>query len=126
MLRDINEYQGAFSVKYALKLIPYLFVRSQELRNARWDEIDFDKAVWNIPAERMKMKGPHTVPLARQVVKLLTELHEWTGHTDLLFPSAQSDTRAITDVGLLDAQRRMGTGGMQCVFSASAPSSQPI
>ena len=110
LLRDIDEYQGSFSVKYALKLMPYLFVRSQELRNARWDEIDFDKAVWNIPAERMKMKSPHTVPLARQVVKLLTELHEWTGHTGLLFPSAQSNTRSITDVGLLNALRRMGYG----------------
>ena len=110
LLRDIDEYQGSFSVKYALKLMPYLFVRSQELRNARWDEIDFDKAVWNIPAERMKMKVPHTVPLARQVVRLLTELYEWTGHTGLLFPSAQSNTRAITDVGLLNALRRMGYG----------------
>ena len=116
LLRDIDEYQGSFSVKYALKLMPYLFVRSQELRNARWDEIDFDKAVWNIPAERMKMKSPHTVPLARQAVKLLTELHEWTGHTGLLFPSAQSNTRSITDVGLLNALRRMGYGrGEMCI-----------
>ena len=117
LLRDIDEYQGSFSVKYALKLMPYLFVRSQELRNARWDEIDFDKAVWNIPAERMKMKSPHTVPLARQVVKLLTELHEWTGHTGLLFPSAQSNTRSITDVGLLNALRRMGYGRDEIVYS---------
>ena len=110
LLRDMEEYQGSFSVKYALKLMPYLFVRSQELRNARWTEIDFDRAVWNIPAERMKMKAPHTVPLARQVMKLLTELYEWTGHTELLFPSTQSNTRAITDVGLLNALRRMGYG----------------
>ena len=58
----------------------------------------------------MKMKAPHTVPLARQVVRLLTKLYEWTGHTGLLFPSAQSNTRAITDVGLLNGLRRMGYG----------------
>ncbi len=108
LLRDIDEYPCSISVKYALKLMPYLFVRSKELRNATWDEFDFENALWHIPAERMKMKAAHVVPLARQVVKLLQELQVWNGHTDLLFPSPQSNTRAISDVGLLNALRRMG------------------
>jgi len=108
LLRDIDEYPCSISVKYALKLMPYLFVRSKELRNAKWEEFEFENSLWHIPAERMKMKAAHVVPLSRQVVKLLQELQVWNGHTDLLFPSPQSNTRAISDVGLLNALRRMG------------------
>lgn len=108
LLRDIDEYPCSISVKYALKLMPYLFVRSKELRNAKWEEFEFENSLWYIPAERMKMKAAHVVPLSRQVVKLLQELQVWNGHTDLLFPSPQSNTRAISDVGLLNALRRMG------------------
>lgn len=107
LLRDIDEFPCTISVKYALKLMPYLFVRSQELRNAHWDEFDFDNALWHIPAERMKMKSAHVVPLARQVMALLKELREWNGHSDLLFPSNRSKTRAITSEGLIRALRNM-------------------
>lgn len=112
LLRDIDEYPFSTSVRYALRLMPYLFVRSQELRNARWGEFDFENALWHIPAERMKMKSAHIVPLAGQVLSLLKELQqerrEWGDDTDLLFPSPQSNTRAISDMGLLNALRRMG------------------
>ena len=108
LLRDIDEYSFSISVRYALKLMPYLFVRSNELRNATWDEFDFENALWHIPAARMKMKSAHIVPLSRQVIALLKELQTWTGHLELLFSSPQSNTRAITDVGLLNALRRMG------------------
>jgi integrase len=108
LLRDIEEYPGSISIRYALKLMPYLFVRSKELRNAKWDEFDFENALWHIPAERMKMKSAHVVPLSQQVIRLLKELQVWNGHIDLLFPSPQSNTKAITDVALLNALRRMG------------------
>ena len=108
LLRDIEEYPGSISIRYALKLMPYLFVRSKELRNAKWDEFDFENALWHIPAERMKMKSAHVVPLSQQVIRLLKELQVWNGHLDLLFPSPQSNTKAITDVALLNALRRMG------------------
>ena len=111
LLREIEEYPHSSSVRYALRLMPYLFVRSQELRNARWEEFDLDNALWTIPAERMKMKAAHVVPLAGQVLSILEELRQeqkaWGG-CDLLFPSPQSKTRAITDVGFLNALRRMG------------------
>ena len=57
-------------------ILPYGFVRSQELRGAAWEEIDLDAAEWIIPAGRMKMKKPHIDPLARQVVRLFTVLRE--------------------------------------------------
>lgn len=108
LLRDIDDYRGTPEVAYALKIMPYVFTRSGELRGAEWREIDFDKAEWSIPAGRMKMKRPHLVPLARQVLALLKELYSITGNGALLFPSALSATRCISDMGLLNALRRMG------------------
>ena len=112
LLRDIDEYPCSISVSYALRLMPYLFVRSQELRNAKWEEFDFENGLWHIPAARMKMKTAHVVPLARQVCTILEELrkeHQESGVvSDLLFPSPRSNTRAISDMGLLYALRGMG------------------
>lgn len=110
LLRAIDAYPGDLSIKYALRILPYVFVRSQELRGAEWDEFDFDKELWIIPAGRMKMRRQHAVPLARQVVKLLQELREWTGHGRLVLPSPFSASRCISDMGLLNALRRMGYG----------------
>lgn len=112
LLRDIDEYPCSISVRYALRLMPYLFVRSQELRNAKWEEFDFENGLWHIPAGRMKMKATHIVPLARQVRTILEELrkeHQESGVvSDLLFPSPRSNTRAISDMGMLNALRGMG------------------
>ena len=110
LLRAIETYPGDLSIRYALKILPYVFVRSGELRCAEWGELDFDKAVWVIPARRMKMKKPHIVPLARQVMKLFEELRQWTGNGPLIFPSPFSASKPITDVGLLNALRRLGYG----------------
>ena len=74
LLRAIDGFQGDISVRYALKLMPFVFVRSSKLRGARWEEFDFEGSMWLIPATRMKVKGrsqPHYVPLARQVKELL-------------------------------------------------------
>jgi len=83
LLRKIWMYSGAaLSVSYCLKILPYLALRSEEIRGARWSEIDLDKAVWTVPATRhehgggMKMRIEHTVPLSRQVVALFRELRE--------------------------------------------------
>ena len=90
--------------------MPYVFVRSQELRLATWDEVDFEKALWTIPAEHMKMKRQHAVPLATQVVHLFREIHEVTGGGDLVFPSPQSRIRNITDMCLRVASSRVWVG----------------
>lgn len=110
LLRAIDEYPGEPVTRYALKILPYVFVRSGELRGAPWAEIDLDGATWLIPAGRMKKRRPHIVPLAPQVVRLFRELHDFTGNGPLVFPSAFSATRCISDVGLLNALRRMGYG----------------
>ncbi len=108
LLRSIDSYGGYMPISYALKIMPYVFVRSLELRGARWDELDLERSLWTIPAWRMKMKTPHFVPLARQVIGLFRELQEWTGNSDFVFPSTHSREKAITDNGLLLALRRMG------------------
>lgn len=110
LLRAIDDYPGDVSVSFALKIMPYVFVRSSELRRASWTEIDLDRAEWLIPAERMKMRRPHLVPLARQVVGMFRALHVITGNRELVFPGTASVTRCISDVGLLNALRRLGYG----------------
>lgn len=108
LLVAIDEYRGSPSISYAIKIIPYVFVRSGELRGASWDEIDWNNATWVIPAERMKMRKQHVVPLAPQVVELFRELYQFSGHSALVFPGFTSRTRGITDIGLLNVLRRLG------------------
>ena len=110
LLRAIDSYGGDISICYALRILPYVFLRSQEIRGAEWAEFNFEAAEWIVPAERMKMKKPHTVPLARQVITLLEELRPVTGTGRYLFPSLHSASRPISDMGLLNALRRMGYG----------------
>ena len=111
LMQAIEGYAGFPAVTYALKIMPYVFVRSLELRGARWKEIDFDKAIWTIPADRMKMKAAHTVPLSRQAIRLFLELKEWSGNDERCFPSTQGKGKSITDAGLLTALRRLGYAG---------------
>ncbi|MDR3361535.1 MAG: integrase arm-type DNA-binding domain-containing protein [Desulfovibrio sp.] len=113
LLRSIDAYQGEPSIVYALKIMPYVFVRSGELRAAEWQEIDMEAGEWIIPAGRMKMRRPHIVPLARKVVDLLEALGGLTGDGRYLFPSSFSASRCISDMGLLNALRRMGFGKEQ-------------
>lgn len=108
LLRAIDGYQGPFITKCALRLAPLLFVRPGELRKAEWVEIDLDKAEWNIPAERMKMREPHLVPLSAQAVEILRELHALTGGGRYVFPGARTNGRPMSDNAVLAALRRMG------------------
>jgi integrase len=108
LLRAIDGYQGQFVVKCALRLAPLFFVRPGELRNAEWEEIDFDQAQWNIPAHKMKMGQPHIVPLCRQAIEILTELKELTGRSKYVFPSGRSFARPMSNNAILAALRRMG------------------
>lgn len=110
LLRAIDDYNGDISIVYALRILPYVFVRSSEIRGAEWSEINLATAEWVIPAGRMKMKKPHAVPLARQVSALLEALREHSDSGRLVFPSPFSATRCISDMGLLNALRRLGYG----------------
>lgn len=108
LLRTIDGYEGTFTVKCALKLAPLLFVRPGELRHAEWGEIELDKAEWNIPGERMKMKQPHLVPLSTQAVAILRELHPLTGHGQYVFPSLRTGERPMSENTVNAALRRLG------------------
>jgi integrase len=87
LLRAISGYQGSFVSKCALRLAPLVFVRPVELRQAEWTELDLDSVEWRIPSERMKMRALHVVPLSKQAVKILRELHLVTGRGRYIFPA---------------------------------------
>lgn len=106
LLRAIDGFKGTFIVQCALKLAPMLFVRPGELRQARWQEFDLDKAEWKYLVT--KTKTEHLVPLASQAVAILRELHTLSGHTDFVFPGARSNGRAMSDAAVNAALRRMG------------------
>jgi len=108
LLRAIDAYSGSLVTKCALRLAPLVFVRPGELRQAEWAEFDLDAAQWNIPAEKMKMREPHLVPLSPQAVAILLELHPLTGRGRYVFPSARSPQRPMSNNAVLSALRRMG------------------
>jgi integrase len=110
LLRNIDAYAGNEIVRAALRLAPYVFVRPGELRRAEWSEFNLEGAEWRIPAAKMKMKVLHIVPLARQVVDLLRDLYQYTGHTIYLFPSMRANVAPISDMTLLAGLRRLGYG----------------
>jgi integrase len=109
LLRAIDGYQGKSRVvQAALRLLPLVFVRSSELRFARWEEFDLDDGQWKIPAERMKREFPHIVPLSKQAVAVLRELHPFTGPDGLVFPGVRSAAQPISENTVNAALRRMG------------------
>lgn len=108
LLKNIEAYDGGLVVRTVLRIAPYVFVRPGELRHTQWDEFDFEKQEWRIPAKKMKMCQVDIVPLAQQVIKILKELQSFTGHTEYLFPSMWSICRPISDVTLLAGLRHMG------------------
>lgn len=108
LMRAIEGYSGTFVVRCALKLGALTFVRPGELRKAEWTEIDLKLGGWSIPAERMKMKEPHLVPLARQALTVLRELHPLTGHGRYVFPGERSHDRPMSENSVNAALRRLG------------------
>ena len=107
LLKAIDVYQGTFVVKTALRLAAYTFARPGELRHAEWKEIDFDAAEWRIPAEKMKGRREHIVPLSAQAVAVLRDLHPLTGHGRYVFPG-RSPSRPMSENAVLVALRTMG------------------
>ena len=110
LLRAIDGYSGQPITALALKLAPLVFVRPGELRGAEWSEFDLKGAEWRIPEARMKMGEQHIVPLSRQAVAILRELHILTGSGRYVFPSLLSAARPISDNTINAALRRLGYG----------------
>ncbi|OYU93822.1 MAG: integrase [Bacteroidetes bacterium B1(2017)] len=92
----------------AIKLILLTFVRTNELINATWSEFDLEKAEWHIPAERMKMRTPHFVPLSRQVVEILLELKQAFGKSNYILPSVIRNDKPISNGTILVGLKRLG------------------
>jgi integrase len=113
LLRAIRSYTGATDVRIGLQLLSMLACRPTELREARWAEIDMEKALWTIPAERMKKRREHLVPLPVQAIALLNELKLLTGAYPLLFPGRSKPTKARSNTAFLMALRRLGYEGRQ-------------
>lgn len=111
LLRDIDAYEGHVLTRHALQLIAMTFVRTKELIEAEWSEVDLLAGVWCIKAERMKMKTAHIVPLSRQAVALLMELRAITGGQRYLFPSIKGDGKTMSNNTVLYALYRMGYRG---------------
>jgi integrase len=108
LLRTIDGYTGSFVVKSALQLAPLVFVRPGELRQAKWEHIDLEAKEWRYLV--MKTDTPHIVPLSKQAIEILIGLQPLTGHGCFVFPSARTPngSRAMSDMALLAALRRMG------------------
>ncbi len=105
---DRNDARLYPQTKLALQLMVLTFVRTSELINATWEEIDLENAMWIIPGARMKMGKDHMVPLARQVVEMLKKQKELTGQWDWVFPGVISPRKAMSNNTILGAIKRMG------------------
>ena len=108
LLRAIEDYSGDPAVMHALKLTPHLFQRPGELRQMEWAEINFEKAVWTLPSDKMKMRQPHAVPLSRQALAILKSMQGLTGKGKYVFPSVRTRARPISENTVTAALRRMG------------------
>ena len=108
LIRAIQGFTGTIITATALKLSPLVFVRPGELRQAEWSEIDLGKAEWRIPAEKMKMRVVHIVPLYKQAVSVLREIEPITGRVKYVFPSNRTITRPMSDNTINAALRRLG------------------
>jgi integrase len=113
LLRAIEVYRGKVLTRLAMKLLALTFVRTSELIEARWAEIDFEDRRWNIPAQRMKMDTPHIVPLARQAIEVLELLRPLTGSGELIFPGDRDPMKPMSNNTILLALDRMGYRGRQ-------------
>jgi integrase len=108
LLRRIEVYQGKQATRLAMKLMAMTFVRTTELIEAKWTEFDLENAGWDIPPERMKMRTPHIVPLARQALEVLEMLRDLTGSDEWLFPGDQNAAQPMSNNTILKALERMG------------------
>ncbi len=107
-LQRLENYHPGTQTHLALKFIMLTFVRTKELRGAEWEEFDFKNAEWRIPAERMKMREKHIVPLAKQALKILKEVRELHNNPKFVFPSSVSPHKMMSENTMLYAMHHMG------------------
>ncbi|CAM8681935.1 tyrosine-type recombinase/integrase [Kluyvera sp. M-M157-B] len=120
LLHRIDSYTGRPMTRLAVELTLLIFIRSSELRFARWSEIDFETAMWTIPAEReaiegvkhsqrgSKMRTPHLVPLSRQALDILRQVHKFSGNRDFVFVGDHNPRKPMSENTVNKALRVMG------------------
>lgn len=110
-IKALENYSGSVVTKLATKLLMLTGVRTIELRAAKWDEFDLDNALWEIPAERMKMKRPHLVPLSTQAVEILRQLEMLTGRYQLVFPGRNNASKPMSEGSINKVLKLIGYHG---------------
>jgi integrase len=110
LVKLVRESGGRAGTRIALELLLLTFVRKRELIQATWTEIDFDEAEWRIPAERMKAREMHIVPLSRQALELLRQAKKVSGGSKYVFPGLSSLAKPLSDTALNNALLRLGFG----------------
>jgi len=116
-MKALAAYDGEAITRLALKLVMLTMVRTEEIRFARWEEfegLDGEAPIWRVPADRMKMKRPHLVPLSKQAVQVLKEIRALSKSSELLFPAA-TRSKVISENTMLYALYRMGYHGRATV-----------
>ena len=108
---SLENYSGSAITRIATTLLMLTGLRTIELRGAYWKEIDFEKETWQIPAERMKMRRPHVVPLSNQVRELLSELRNYTGGFELVFPGRNDSRKPMSEASINQVIKRIGYAG---------------
>jgi len=107
-LQKLENYDGDPQTQIATKLLLLTFVRTGELRAAKWEEVNFDKAEWRIPAARMKMRETHIVPLSKQALALFEKMRKMTGNYECIFPNRNKPSKSMSENTILFALYRMG------------------
>jgi len=126
LLRAIEDYKGSFTTRHLLRFLPYVFVRSANIREAVWSEFDLKKKLWTIPASKMKSGKEHQIPLSNQAIAILEEVGLYTHDAKYVFHSPLSRTRPLTDVAVSSALKRLDFGneivphGFRAMFSTIA------
>ncbi|WP_311791752.1 MULTISPECIES: tyrosine-type recombinase/integrase [Pantoea] len=110
-LRALSEYTGSKVTQNATRLLMLTGTRTIELRAAEWAEFDFEKGIWQIPAERMKMRRPHVVPLSIQAKSLLEEIHQLTGRGRYVFPGRNDAGKTMSEASINQVIKRIGYDG---------------
>lgn len=111
LLRAMDSYRGDVVTKAALRLTPLAMLRPGELRRLEWSEVDLEAAEVRIPAAKMKMKTPHIVPLSRQALAVLRDIHATTGHGKYVFPSQRQKAQCLSENTVRSALIRLGYTG---------------
>ena len=113
LLHAVDQYPRSAHVRCAMLLLALNGCRPTELREARWDEFDLDNALWHIPAERMKMRRSHTLPLAPLSVRLLREQQERSGHYGYVFPNRNDPRKSMSNAAVNRGLDFLGYAGRQ-------------